>query len=167
MMQALKDRDERQHPERLETAGVSFLASNVEKSSKSVTKKDGKGTGGANALKAMMASGDYTGITTSATHAYMTEHAKRVLSKRNAKSPPVFQAKGKGAGKRTFNPRDRSNDICNNCDIKGHWAPDCPLPRRDHQSNNRPASSSYVAKGKGKGGKGKLKRNPAKGSSPY
>ena len=170
MMQMLKDHDERKNPERVETAGVSYSAEtpNVRNA---VTKKDGKGTGGASILKDMIARGDYTGMTTANLNAYLTDHARKITQKANAKTSAVYNAKGgKGSGKGTFQPRDRSKDTCNNCDKKGHWAPDCPEERRTTQSNHRPVSSSYTAKGgkgKGKGKGGKFKRNQVKGSAPY
>ena len=44
--------------------------------------------------------------------------------------------------------RDRSNDTCHRCKKKGHWAPDCKVPRRNTSDgrSTRPASGNNVTK---------------------
>ena len=169
LMQALKDYDERKHPSKAETAGVSLLADSSKSRPASETpNKNGKTSAGASKFKDAITAGDFSGLTTADFHAYMTQHAKKNSQKTEKKTAKVYSAKGKGSGKGSYKPRDRSGDTCNNCDKKGHWAPECPAPRRDQQSNHRPVSSGYVAKGKGKGkGKGTFKKNQTAGSAPY
>jgi len=73
-----------------------------------------------------------------------------------AKGPyPEFQSKGKGADPSRQPPIDMSNELCYNCNAKGHWSHQCQLPKTEHTlaeeaKKARKRQESKYSKGKGK-----------------
>jgi hypothetical protein len=116
----LNDWEARNCKKKTEPSGSSFVA---EPTSTDSTKsgKGAKHDKGA-VFKSMLKTGDFTGLTLSQAHAFMTDRAERQAAKAEKRATTAAASAyqtGKGAGKAGKMPqRDKSGDTCNNCGEK-------------------------------------------------